>query len=157
MPAHSPIQRKFEASDPHWEARVRDSFGRQRLMEFIGAELAQLQPGRCEIRLPCRDDLTQQHGYIHAGIISTIVDNAGGYAGFSLMPADASVLSVEFKINLLAAADGELLIASGEVLKAGRTLVITRGDVHVVKDGRSTHCATMQQTLMTMRGLSERA
>jgi uncharacterized protein (TIGR00369 family) len=144
--------RSFEAKDPNWEARLRASFARQRLMPFIGAELGELAPGRCEIRLPYRPELTQQHGYFHAGIVATVVDNAGGFAGFSLMPADASVLSVEFKLNLLAPADGELLIAEGWVVKPGRNLVITRGEVYIVKGGSTTHCATMQQTLMTMHG-----
>jgi uncharacterized protein (TIGR00369 family) len=152
-----PQLKSFEARDPDWEAKVRKSFARQAVMKLIGAQLTGLSPGRCEIRLPYRDDLIQQHGYFHAGIISTIVDSAGGYAGFSLMPAGAGVLSVEFKINLLSPGDGELLIATGEVLKPGKTLVIARGEVYVVKDGKTTHCATMQQTLMTMHGMEKDA
>jgi uncharacterized protein (TIGR00369 family) len=147
--------RSFEPRDPDWQTKVRTSFDRQRLMPFIGAELTGLKPGWCEIRLPYRPELTQQHGYFHAGIIATVVDNAGGYAGFSLMPAGASVLSVEFKLNLLAPSDGELLIAEGWVVKPGKTLVIARGEVYVVKGDVTTHCATMQQTLMTMHGKSE--
>lgn len=146
----------FEPRDPHWADKVRASFARQGAMGLIGAELADLKPGWCEIRLPYREDLSQQHGYFHAGIISTAVDSAAGYAGFSLMVPNASVLSVEFKINLLAPADGESLIAIGEVIKAGKTLVITRGDAYVVKGGKVTHCATMQQTLMTMHGKPDR-
>jgi uncharacterized protein (TIGR00369 family) len=145
----------FEPRDPHWADKVRTSFARQGAMGLIGAELADIQPGWCEIRLPYRPDLSQQHGYFHAGIISTAVDSAAGYAGFSLMVPNASVLSVEFKINLLAPGDGELLIATGEVIKSGKTLVITRGDAYIVKHGKTTHCATMQQTLMTMHGKAE--
>jgi uncharacterized protein (TIGR00369 family) len=147
-----PVKRSFEARDPDWESKVRASFARQKVMALIGARLAALQPGYCEIRLPFRDDLSQQNGYFHAGIIGTVVDSAGGYAGFSLMPAGSDVLSVEFKLNLMSPADGELLIATGEVLKSGKNLVIARGEVYVTKAGRITHCATMQQTLMTMHG-----
>jgi len=126
-------------------------------MALIGAELSELRPGRCEIRLPHRPDLCQQHGYFHAGIVATIVDSAAGYAGFTLMPQDSSVLTVEYKLNMLAPGDGELLIAIGEVVKPGKNLVITRGDVYVLKNGKSTHCALMQQTLMTMHGKNDTA
>lgn len=145
---HAP--KRFQASDPDFADRVRASFARQKVMSFLGAELAEVAPGWCEIRLPYREELTQQHGYFQAGIIGAIADNAGGYAGYTLMPADASVLTVEYKLNLLAPGDGELLVAQGEVLKPGRNLVIARGEVYVIKGGRETHCASMQQTLMTM-------
>jgi uncharacterized protein (TIGR00369 family) len=147
-----PVKRSFEPRDPDWESQVRASFARQKVMALIGARLTELRPGNCEIRLPFRDDLSQQTGYFHAGIIATVVDSAGGYAGFTLMPAGSDVLSVEFKLNLMSPADGELLIATGEVLKSGKNLVIARGEVYVAKSGRITHCATMQQTLMTMQG-----
>jgi len=144
-----------EPRDPQWEEKVRGSFARQKVMTLIGAQLAGVAPGRCEIHLPFRDELTQQNGFFHAGIIATVVDSAAGYAGFSLMPADTDVLTVEYKLNLLAPGAGELLIAIGEVVKSGRNLVITRGEVYVLKRGdggqTSTHCATMQQTLMVMR------
>ncbi len=148
---HQQVQ-TFEPRDPDWAAKIRSSFDRQKVMAFFGAELSGIEPGWCEIRLPYREELTQQHGFFQAGIIGAIVDNAGGYAGFSLMPADASVLTAEYKLNLLAPGDGELLIATGEVIKPGKNLVVTRGEVFVIKNGRSTHCATMQQTLMTMHG-----
>lgn len=146
---------KFEPRDPHWSDKVRASFAKQGVMGLLGATLADVWPGGCEIHLPFRPDLSQQHGFFHAGVTSTVVDSAAGYAGFSLMAPNTSVLSVEFKINLLAPADGELLIATGEVVKPGRNLVITRGDAWVVKHGKATHCAMMQQTLMTMHGKSE--
>jgi uncharacterized protein (TIGR00369 family) len=145
-----------EPRDPQWDAKVRESFGRQGVMGLIGATLADVWPGGCEIHLPYRPDLSQQHGFFHAGITSTVVDSAAGYAGFSLMAANTSVLSVEFKINLLAPADGELMIATGEVVKSGKTLVITRGDAWVVKGDKITHCAMMQQTLMTMHGKADK-
>jgi uncharacterized protein (TIGR00369 family) len=105
--------------------------------------------------LPFKPELSQQHGYYHGGIIGTIADSAGGYAAFTLMPRDASVLTVEYKINLLAPGDGELLIARGSVLKAGRTLVVAQVDAGIVKNGHETLCATLLQTLMTMRGRSD--
>lgn len=147
-----PAARSFQPRDPDWETTVRQSFARQKVMKLIGAELIALAPGHCEIRLPFRDDLTQQNGYFHAGITSTIVDSAGGYAGYTLMPKGSDVLSVEFKLNLLAPADGEFLVAEGQVLKSGKNLVITRGEVYAIRNGKATHCATMQQTLMTMHG-----
>jgi uncharacterized protein (TIGR00369 family) len=147
-----PDKHAFSPRNPDWEATVRGSFARQQVMRLIGAEMGALAPGHCEIRLPFRADLTQQNGFFHAGITSTIVDSAGGYAGLTLMPAGAEVLTVEFKLNLLAPADGDLLVAEGQVLKSGRNLVITRGEVYAIRDGKATHCATMQQTLMTMHG-----
>ena len=147
-----PDRKAHEPRNPEWEATVRASFARQKVMNLIGAEMGALAPGHCEIRLPFRDDLTQQNGFFHAGITGTIVDSAGGYAGLTLMPAGADVLTVEFKLNLLAPADGDLLVAEGQVLKSGRNLVITRGEVYAIRNGKATHCATMQQTLMTMHG-----
>ena len=151
---HQP-QAAAQPRDAAWDTKVRDSFGRQGVMGLLGAELSALSPGHCEIRLPFRPDLSQQHGYFHAGIVSTIVDSAGGYAGFSLMPEGSSVLTVEYKLNMLAPADGELIIAVGEVVKPGKNLVITRGDVYAIKNGKSTHCVAMQQTLMTMHGIQD--
>ena len=147
-----PDRKAHEPRNPEWEATVRASFARQKVMNLIGAEMGALAPGHCESRLPFRDDLTQQNGFFHAGITGTIVDSAGGYAGRPLMPAGAEVLTVEFKLNLLAPADGDLLVAEGQVLKSGRNLVITRGEVYAIRNGKATHCATMQQTLMTMHG-----
>ncbi len=147
-----PEKKTPEPRNPDWEATVRASFARQGVMGLIGAEMGAISPGHCEIRLRYRPDLTQQHGFFHAGVTSTLVDSAGGYAGLTLMPVDAEVLTVEFKLNLLAPADGELLVAEGQVLKSGRNLVITRGEVYAIRNGKATHCATMQQTLMTMHG-----
>jgi uncharacterized protein (TIGR00369 family) len=124
-------------------------------MRLIGARLTVVEPGRCVIELPVRDDLTQQHGFVHGGVVGMIADSAGGYAGFSLMPADASVLTVEFKINMLAPAAGDLLIATGEVLKPGRTLSIVRAEVVALQGDRRTRVAAMQQTLMVMHGVAD--
>ncbi len=140
----------FTAKDPEFETRVRASFGRQAIMELIGARITRVEPGLVEIELPYRAELTQQHGFFHAGITSTIADSAGGYAAYSLMPADASVLTTEFKINLLAPADGELLRARGRVIKPGRTLTVCEVEVFAVKDGRTTPCAILLETLMCL-------
>ena len=142
----------FQAQDPDFAQRVRASFERQTVMGLIGARLSRVEPGLVAIELPFRDDLCQQHGFFHAGVTSTIADSAGGYAGYSLFPADASVLTVEFKINLLAPADGDLLRAVGRVVKPGRTLTVTEAEVSVVKDGREKLCARMAQTLMCLAG-----
>jgi uncharacterized protein (TIGR00369 family) len=147
--------RHFDAPDPHFAERVRASFARQGVMSLIGAEMALVEPGRCEIRLPFKPELSQQHGFFHGGVIGMIADSAGGYAAYTLMAADSSVLTVEYKMNLLAPGNGELLVAEGHVLKVGRNLVISRAEVYVVKGGQETHCATMQQTLMAMHGQKE--
>jgi uncharacterized protein (TIGR00369 family) len=135
--------------------RVRTSFARQGAMKTLGAELAAVEPGYCAITLVPRAEIAQQHGYVHAGVVAAIVDSAGGYAGFSLFPATASVLTVEFKLNLLAPAHGERLVAEGFVVKPGRTLAVTRGEVHAEHGGRRTLVALMQQTLMVMHGKHE--
>ncbi len=145
----------FTLLDPNYATRVRASFERQRIMAWIGARLTHLAPGHCEITLPHKPELTQQHGYIHGGIIGTIGDTAAGYAAYTLMPHDASVLTVEYKMNIMAPGDGELLVARGEVIRAGRSLVVARADVFAVKAGQETHCATLLQTLMTMHGTAD--
>ncbi len=148
----APDMTEFTAPDPGFARRVRASFERQTVMDLIGARLTRVEPGLVEIELPYRRDLCQQHGFFHAGVTSTIADSAGGYAGFTLFPADASVLTVEFKINLLAPADGELLRAVGRVVKPGRTLTVTEVEVYAVKDGGAKACARMAQTLICLAG-----
>lgn len=138
--------------NPDFEARVRGSFARQNAMGLIGARMTRVEPGRVEIELPIRDDLGQQHGFVHGGIVGMIADSAGGYAAFTLMPADASVLTVEYKVNMLAPAEGDLLVARGEVLKPGRSLSVVRADVWARRGDRETRVAAMQQTLMVMHG-----
>jgi uncharacterized protein (TIGR00369 family) len=144
----------FQPADPNFEQRTRESFAKQGIMGHIGAKLDVVRPGHVEISLAFRPELSQQHGFFHAGVISTIADSAGGYAGFTLFPADAGVLTVEFKINLLAAADGERAVAVGEVIRSGRTLTVCRLDAFVEKGGKRTHCATGTQTLMSLVGRS---
>ena len=140
----------LKPTDQNYAERVRQSFAAQGVMAFIGAELAELRPGYCEIQLRFRPELSQQDGFFHAGIVSTIADSAGGYAGYTLMPADSRVLTVEYKMNLLAPAHGENLIARGQVIRNGRTLVITKADVGVVRNGTETPCATLLQTLINL-------
>ena len=142
----------FEARDPDFAGRVAKSFASQGIMGHIGARLRLIEPGYCEIELPYSDSVSQQHGFFHGGVIGTIADSAGGYAAFSLMGATDGVLTVEYKLNLMAPADGELLIARGEVLRPGRTLTVTRAEVVVVKDGDEKPCAAMQQTIMRIVG-----
>jgi uncharacterized protein (TIGR00369 family) len=144
---------QYKVLDPNYEQRVRESFARQAAMALIGAAMTRVEPGRCAIELPVRDDLTQQHKFVHGGVVGMIADSAGGYAAFTLMPPGAGVLTVEFKVNMLAPAKGERLIARGEVLKPGRTLSIVRSDVWALEDGRETLIAAMQQTLMVMHGM----
>ncbi len=142
----------FEAKDPDFAERVRKSFAAQGIMDHIGAKLTLIEPGACEIELPYSDAVSQQHGFFHGGVIGTIADSAGGYAAFGLMDAEDGILTVEYKLNLMAPADGNLLIARGRVLRPGRTLTVTRAEVGVVKDGREVACAAMQQTLMRIVG-----
>jgi uncharacterized protein (TIGR00369 family) len=125
-------------------------------MDFIKAKLVEIRPGYCEIHLPYREELSQQHGFFHAGVIGTIADNAGGYAAYSLMPADSTVLTVEYKLNLLSPGNGDLLIGRGQVVKSGRTLTICRSDIVVVKDGRENLCAIATVTLMNLAGKSDK-
>ena len=138
------------ARDPDFEARVRASFARQAAMATIGAEIAHLAPGEVDLRMPYRAELTQQHGFVHAGIIGTLADSACGYAAYTLMPADAAVLSVEYKLNLLAPAAGDAFVARGRVKKAGRTLSVATADVFALRGGEERLVATMQGTLMTV-------
>jgi uncharacterized protein (TIGR00369 family) len=121
-------------------------------MQHLGAELTAVRPGECEIRVPYREELTQQHGYFHAGVTASIADSASGYAAYSMMPPDCSVLTVEYKINLVAPAAGEMLVARARVLRSGKTLKVCAADVFAVKDGAENLCATSLSTIMAMAG-----
>ena len=147
---------RLAVSDAKFERRVRESFARQGLMKHLGAELLELTAGQVAIRVPFRTELTQQHNYFHAGVSGAIADSACGYAAYTLMPADSSVLTVEYKMNLLAPADGDELIARARVLRSGRTLKICAADVYVQKKGVEVHCATMLATIMCLQGKSDR-
>ena len=134
--------------DPEFEQRVRASFARQRFMATLGATLDVVQPGEVHIGFTHREELTQQHGYLHAGVLASVADSACGYAALSLMPADSEVLSVEFKVNLLRPATGERFIARAEVLKPGRTLTVARADVFAITNEQRTLVAAMQGTMI---------
>lgn len=142
----------FQPANPTFETRVRDSYDRQAFMQFLGARLTTVEPGFCVIDLPVREELTQQHGFVHGGALATLADTVAGYAAFSLMPADAAPLTVEYKLNILRPGGGQLVRAKGEVIKPGRTLTIVRADVFNVEGEKETQCVTSIQTLMTMHG-----
>lgn len=141
----------FTPANPAFEARVRDTFAAQAFLRLLGAQLEAVEPGYVEIALPKRPDLTQQHGLFHGGVTATLIDVAGGFAAQSLMPAERQVLTVEFKINLLAPGDGEQLVVRGEALRAGRTLTICQIDAYAVSaEGGETLCASGLGTYMSV-------
>jgi uncharacterized protein (TIGR00369 family) len=143
---------RLEPQDPDYAARVRASFARQGAMATIGAVLADLAPGRAVIELPWQQALTQQHGFLHAGMVAAALDSACGYAAATLMPADAGVLTIEYKINLLAPAQGQRFRMEGLVLKPGRTITVAEGRAYAHDEGREKLVATMTATLMTVAG-----
>lgn len=140
----------FQPPDPHFAERVRASFQQQTVMAAIGASVRSVEPGDVEIELPYRGDLCQQDGFLHAGIVTTIVDSACGYAAYTLMPDGARVLSVEFKINFLAPAIGDRFIARGTVARAGRTVTVCTGEVVAVSQDSERVIALMQATMMAV-------
>jgi uncharacterized protein (TIGR00369 family) len=138
--------------NPAFAEEIKASFAKQTIMGLIGAELSRVEPGIIEITLPYRADLAQQHGYLHAGIVTTIADSACGYAAYSLMPPKSEVLSVEFKVNLMRPAKGEMFVALAEVVKSGRTLTVVRADVlGVDHTGKRELVATMLGTMMCLQ------
>ena len=147
----------FTAQDPAFESRVRASFEKQRFMATIGARLVRVAPGEVDIELSARDDLVQQHGFLHAGVLASAADSACGYAALSLMPPGAAVLSIEFKINMLAPAAGDRIIARGRVIRAGKTVTVCWGEVISCANDGEKPVATMVATMMTVqnRGLAD--
>jgi len=144
------MSNQFDPRDPEFESRVAQSFADQAIMRTIGASLVEIAPGRVEIELPYRPDLTQQDGFLHAGVSATIMDSACGYAAFSLMPADARVLTIEFKINLLAPAAGDRFRAIGRVRKPGRSVFVAEGELLAERETGQKLVATMHATLMAV-------
>ena len=144
---------RHEPRDPDYAARVRASFARQAFMTTLGVEIMHLAPGEVDLGLSYRPDLTQQHGYFHAGVTTTLGDTAAGYAALSLFPKGTGVLTTELKINLLRPAQGRRLIARGRVIKPGRTLTVCQSDAYAEGDGREIHVATMLLTMMCLEGL----
>jgi uncharacterized protein (TIGR00369 family) len=145
-----------DSADPHFADRIRASFARQNAMHLIQATLPVVERGATEIHLPHWQGVEQQHGFVHGGVVGMIADSAAGYAAMSVVPPTASVLTVEYKMNLMAPADGEKLIARGAVVRSGRTLIVTKAEVFAVKEGKETLCALMQQTIMVMHGKVEK-
>lgn len=141
---------EFITRDPNYEARVRSSFEKQEAMKTIGASLVKMSPGEMVIEFPYDQSLTQQNGYIHAGVLTTVVDSACGYAAYTLMPADSDVLSIEFKVNFMSPAKGETFRAIGKVLKSGRTITVCSGDVVAIEKGKESIVATMQATMICL-------
>ena len=137
--------------DPRFEARVRASFVKQQFMATIGARLERVLPGEVAIALSFRADLTQQHGFLHAGVVTSVVDSACGYAALTLMEPGAAVLAVEFKVNLLAPAAGTEFLAIGRVVRSGKTLTVCSGELRALDAGRETVIAVMQGTMMSVR------
>ncbi len=131
-------------------AAVRESFERQTIMATLGASLVSVEPGKAVIELPYAPHICQQHGFLHAGVVTTIVDSACGYAAFSLMPKGSAVLTVEFKVNLMAPAKGERFLATGRVVKPGRTLTVTQGEVIAIEGGKETTVAIITATMMRL-------
>lgn len=143
---------RLEPANSDFARRVQDSFARQGAMHTLGAELSLLEPGAVDVCLDLAPGLTQQHGFLHAGMVSTALDSACGYAGLTLMPADAAVLTIEFKINLLAPAKGQRFRMEGRVIKPGRTITVTEGRAYAIDEGREKLIATMGCTLMCVQG-----
>ncbi len=142
---------KFEPKFSAFADKVYKSFADQAVMRFIGAEMSLVEPGKVDIRLPFRKELSQQNGFLHAGITSTIADSACGYAALSLMAEDSGVVSVEFKVNLLSPATGEYFIAEGRVLRSGKFLTVVNCDVFAIKDSSRKIIATMLGTMMSIK------
>jgi uncharacterized protein (TIGR00369 family) len=142
----------MEPRDPDFEARVRSSFARQRFMATLGASLERVAPGEIVIAFTHRAELTQQHGFLHAGVMTSIADSACGYAALSLMEPGVGVLSVEFKVNMLSPAVGERFVATGRVVRSGRTLTVCAGEVTTERDGVTVAVQLMQATMMAVRG-----
>ena len=143
-------------ANPDFAESVAASFQKQGAMHLIRATLPVVEHGLTEIHVPHWDGVEQQHGFVHGGIVGMIADSAAGYAAMTMVPAGASVLSVEYKINMVAPADGQKLIARGRVVRPGRTLIITKAEVFAVNDSKETLCALMQQTIMVMHDKAEK-
>lgn len=143
-------------ANPRFAENVVASFDKQSAMHLIRATMPLVEHGRTEIHVPHWDGIEQQHGFVHGGVVGMIADSSAGYAAMTMVPASASVLTVEYKMNLVAPADGDKLIARGQVVRPGRTLIVTKAEVFAVKDGKESLCALMQQTIMVMHGKAEK-
>ncbi len=143
---------EFIPADENYRKKVEKSFDRQQAMDTIGIMLEKVDPGRVVLNMPYNKAYTQQHGFVHAGILSTALDSACGYAAFSLMPKEAAVLSIEYKVNFLAPAKGEAFVITGQVLKAGKTVTVCQAEAYALKGGKKKLVAQMTGTIMTIIG-----
>ena len=146
---------QWQPPDPNFRAKVQDSFKRQPFMETLAIEMVSIDSGYCELKLPYRKEFTQQHGYFHAGVIATLADNSAGYAAFSLMEADSTPLTVEFKINLMSPGQGDWLVARAKVVKNGKTLKICQAEVFNLTEEDDSLCAIATVTMMELRNSSD--
>lgn len=147
----------YQPANPDFAERCRKSFAAQSFMGHIGASIDVVEPGYCEVHLPVRGNLKQQHGYVHGGVMATIADSAAGYAAFSLFDANSAPLTVEYKLNILRPGEGERMVAKARVIKPGRTLTIVQADVYGVTYDAETLCVTSLQTLMRLEGKKDAA
>ena len=143
-------------SDISMTTRVQDSFSKQTAMHLIRAQLTSVRHGETEIQIPHWEGIEQQHGFVHGGVVGMIADTAAGYAAMTLVDSESTVLTVEYKLNLMAPASGEKLIARGSVVRAGRRLIVTKAEVFAVQDGKEGLCALMQQTIMVVQDKAEK-
>ncbi|MBU17340.1 MAG: phenylacetic acid degradation protein [Chloroflexi bacterium] len=141
---------RFEPRDPEFEAKVRSSFANQTAMQTLGAVMGKVEPGQVEIEMPFQAGLTQQHGFIHGGIVTSILDSACWYAAFSLIAPDSAVLTVEYKVNFMAPAKGERLVSRGQVLRPGASITVCKGDVVAYDGGEEKLVTTMLMTMMIL-------
>ena len=148
---------RFEPRDPEFESKVRSSFAKQAAMQTLGAVMGKIEPGQVEIEMPFQAHLTQQHGFIHGGIVTSILDSACGYAAFSLSAPDSAVLTVEYKVNFVAPAKGERLVARGQVLRPGASITVCKGNVVAYDDGEEKLVTTMLMTMMILPNRSDLA
>ena len=148
---------KFEPKDTDFEAKVRESFGKQTAMQSLGAVIGRVKPGSVEIEMPYRADFTQENGFVHGGIVTAIVDSACGYAALSLSVPETAVLTVEYKVNFLAPAKGDRLLARGDVVRPGSTVTVCKGDVVAYDGGDEKLVASMLTTMMLMPNRSDLA
>jgi uncharacterized protein (TIGR00369 family) len=147
----------FQPTNPGFANRCRRSFEAQKFMDHIGATMPVIEPGYCEVHLPVREEMTQQHGYVHGGAMAAIADSAAGYAAFSLFDANSAPLTVEYKLNILRPGEGERMVARAQVVKPGRTLTVVQSDVFAIVGDRESLCVTSLQTLMRLEGMEDAA
>ena len=150
LPGSSFNMPRFEPRDPEFESKVRSSFAKQTAMQTLGAVMGKIEPGQVEIEMPFQAHLTQQHGFIHGGIVTSILDSACGYAAFSLSAPDSGVLTVEYKVNFVAPAKGERLVARGQVLRPGASITVCKGNVVAYDGGEEKLVTTMLMTMMIL-------